>query len=251
MRSSLQIDKSLMLAVGLALASVVQFVAVVPRAMQLYPGGTILDATTRGYSWNENWLSDLGRVRAFNGDDNRASAKLFNRSVVVLGIGMILFFLASNRAFEEMTPLRAIGQMSGVLAGVGLIGVGFTPVDRFYTAHMNSLLLWIIPMAGYAVILAIECFNSGGFLNQLLAAACTLLVLGVGYYALSTATTEVIRVQKLVAVLSISWFVMLAARVSMAAFYIIVRSNTRSQIANEQATSYIRKMEKNRKKSQH
>ncbi len=240
-----------MLPVLLAMASVVQFAVVIPWAMRVYPGGTILDSSTQGYSWNENWISDLGRTRAWNGEDNRASARLFSGSIVVLGFGMVLFFLASIRAFEETTALRVFAQVCGVLAGAGLVGVGCTPFDLFHTAHIVSLLLWIIPMAVYAVILASECSDSGGFLNQLLAAGCALLVVGIGLYALSNATSEVMRMQKLVAVLSISWFVMLAARVSLAAFYILVQPNSRAQIADQQARSYLRMMEKDRKTPRH
>ena len=216
--------------------------------MQRYPGGTILSSDTQGYSWAENWLSDLGRDRAWNGGDNQVSARLFNGSIVALGLGMVIFFFVSNRAFEEITAFRLLGQTCGVLAGVGLVGIGFTPFDRYEPAHINSLLLWIIPMGIYAVIFAFDCWNSGGFGSWVLPSACAALVFGIGMYALSTATSEVVRMQKLVALLSIAWFLIITARVSMAAFYIISHSKSRSQIANEQAAQYLRQLERGRGK---
>jgi hypothetical membrane protein len=246
MRASLQIDKWLISAVAIAMASILQFVVIVPTAMQRYPGGTIRDQDTHGYSWTENWLSDLGRDRAWNGQDNHASARLFNRSIIALGIGMAVFFLVSDRAFEEVTALRLLGQTCGVLAGVGLIGIGFTPVDRFDAAHVNSLLLWIIPMGIYAVIFGIDCWNFRGFWSWILIFACTALVYGIVMYGMSTATSEVIRMQKLVALLSIAWFLIITARVGMAAFYIISHVKSRSQIADEQAVRYLRQFERGR-----
>ena len=248
MRASLAIDRWLIFAVAAAMACIIQFAAIVPQAMQRYPGGTILATDTHGYSWTENWLSDLGRDRAWNGQDNRASAQLFNGSIVVLGSGMVFFFLVSHRAFEELTAFRLLGHACGVLAGVGLVGIGLTPFDRSEPAHINALLLWIVPMGIYAVIFAIDCWNSGGFGSWILLAACTALVFGIVMYALSTATSEVIRMQKMVALLSIAWFLIITARVSMAAFYIISHSKSRSQIANEQAVEYLRRLERGRGK---
>lgn len=249
MRGSIQIDKWLMGAVAVAVASIIQFAVIVPKAMDRYPGGTILDDTTHGYVWAENWLSDLGRRRAWNGEDNSASAELFNGSIIVLGFGMMSFFFASNRAFEEATALRVLGQLCGVVAGVGLVGIGLTPVDRYDAAHINALLLWIIPMGMYAVIFAIDCWNSGGFGSLVLLIACMALVFGIAMYAMSTATSEAIRMQKIVALLSVAWFLIITLRVSMAAFYIITHSKSRAQIANEQAERYLHQLEKGRSKS--
>ena len=248
-RASLEIDRWLICAVLVAIASIIQFAVVAPKAMQHYPGGTVLNSRTLGYSWNENWLSDLGRDRAWNGQENHASARMFNGSTIVLGIGMVIFFFVANRAFEEITALRMVGQCCGVLAGIGLVGIGVTPFDRHEPAHINALLLWVIPMGIYAVIFAIDCWNSGGFGSWVLPSACTALVFGIAMYALSTATSEVIRMQKLVALLSIAWFLIITARVSMAAFYIISHSKSRSQIANEQAVKYLRQLERGRGKS--
>jgi len=38
--------------------------------MFLYPGGTYRDTNTEGYILSQNFLSDLGRWSAWNGDQN-------------------------------------------------------------------------------------------------------------------------------------------------------------------------------------
>jgi hypothetical membrane protein len=49
----------------------------------LYPGGTVLDASTRGYSFTHNFLSDLGSTVAFNDGRNTVGALLFDVAIIV------------------------------------------------------------------------------------------------------------------------------------------------------------------------
>ena len=51
-------------------------------SMLLYPGGTVLDDSTRGYSLTRNFLSDLGSTVTYGGASNATGA-------VFMGVGRL------------------------------------------------------------------------------------------------------------------------------------------------------------------
>ena len=65
-------------------------------AMLFYPGSTYRDNLTTGYSFTENFLSDLGRTHTFSDDNNFFSAQLFNISLIFLSF----LFKPSNSFFK-------------------------------------------------------------------------------------------------------------------------------------------------------
>src|SRR5581483_11957121 len=106
-------------------------------AVVLYPGGTRLDDTTSGYQMAGNFLSDLGRTAAYNGDANTAGAVLFALCIGELLIGFGIF-LAYAARLHRATPAQR--WMRGALAaGVVVVllfsGVALTPDDEFRRLH--------------------------------------------------------------------------------------------------------------------
>src|SRR5439155_2140576 len=91
-------------------------------AMLLYPGGTGLNPATRGYSFFQNSLSDLGSTVAWSGQANRGSLFLLAASfiLVLAGVGC---FAALIRVYS-MSPITSwLTRAAGVfvlLAGAGL-----------------------------------------------------------------------------------------------------------------------------------
>ena len=247
-RESLQIDKPLMAAAVFAALGLGQFLFCVHAAMDCYPGGTIADKDSIGYSWSENWLSDLGRRKAVNGFDNVTSATYFNRSIIILGATLLLFFVVSIRAFEERTIGSIATALAGLLASVGLIGIGLTPVDVAYELHITSLLVWIIPMLCLGVVFSYECFTGEGWFGWIIGIATAVLFGGVIVYALSTATSGVMAMQKIVVLQSIAWFALLGSRVMAAAFLVVQQTRTRLQIANDQAPAYMARLNRQHRK---
>ena len=66
-------------------------------SMVIYPGGTIIEPDTKGYSFFYNFLSNLGESTAKNGEDNIVSAYLFNSSMLILAISYFLFYVSYLR----------------------------------------------------------------------------------------------------------------------------------------------------------
>jgi hypothetical membrane protein len=110
-----------------------------PLAMLFYPGGTSTDQDAEGYSFLENFFSDLGMVHTYRGEPKALSLVLFASALVLIGIAFVLFFAVMPSYFVktrlERTASR-IGSIAGVLAGVSCIGIAATPWDFYLNAHM-------------------------------------------------------------------------------------------------------------------
>jgi hypothetical membrane protein len=107
-------------------------------AMLLYPGSTYRDNLTTGYSFTENFLSDLGRTLTFSGEINFISAQLFNMSLILAGAVFTLFYLHVRKVFnkENLRTLAFIGSFFGILGGLSLVGIGLTPADLYLDLHI-------------------------------------------------------------------------------------------------------------------
>ena len=106
--------------------------------MFFYPGSTYLNNLSSGYSFTQNFLSDLGRTLTFSGEVNSLSSQLFNMSLVLAGGVFSLFYLHVYKVFniENQKMLAFIGSFFGILGGLSLVGVGLTPADLYLEIHI-------------------------------------------------------------------------------------------------------------------
>ena len=114
------------------------FVVLNIASMILYPGSTYRDHLTIGYSFTENFLSDLGRTLTFSGEINFLSSQLFNMSLICAGGVFALFYLHVRKVFnsDKQKILAFIGSFFGFLGGISLAGVGLTPADLYLNLHI-------------------------------------------------------------------------------------------------------------------
>jgi hypothetical protein len=107
-------------------------------AMFLYPGGTMTDTHSQGYSFFLNFFSDLGRITALSGKSNLVSRILFT-SALSIGAGSVaLFFMAFTRFFSGSSItvwLSRLGAICGLITGICLVGVAFVPMDLSSQVH--------------------------------------------------------------------------------------------------------------------
>ena len=114
----------------LAAVGVSQFTICTTIAIYNYPGG---------FSFSKNYLSELGR-QATQYDS------IYNGSIMFLGLSLIpSFALLWMTNTHRMWSMRAAA-MFGIIASLGLIGMGVFPVDREFLLHYGSLALWMFPM---------------------------------------------------------------------------------------------------------
>jgi hypothetical protein len=130
------------------------FIILSAYCMVIYPGGTVTNYHTEGYSFFTNYFSDLGRTHNFLQQSNLNSMIVFRTSVTLIGIATILFFLTIPFFFLTSILTRnlsLIGSLTGIITGFGYIGIAFTPVDIMYPFHMfmvkvafNSFLITVV-----------------------------------------------------------------------------------------------------------
>ena len=131
---------------------VAQFLCLSVLAMHWYPGGTMADQKTTGYSFYENFLSDLGMTKAWSGQPNPTASLLFNTAMVVLGLSIIPFFLfLPSHAPDQWESLR-IAAVFGVVSALALVGIGLSPFDVHPNAHVAALVLWVMSLSSAAVL---------------------------------------------------------------------------------------------------
>jgi hypothetical membrane protein len=122
---------------------VVQFLCLCTLAALLYPGGTLLERSTTGYSFSENFLSDLGRTDSWSNKPNARAATLFNGAVVVLGVSIVPFFLCLPLHAPDRSHLLWVAAAFGLGSAVALVGIGLTPYDVYFGAHHTALFFWV------------------------------------------------------------------------------------------------------------
>lgn len=111
--------------------------------MALYPGGTYLHRSTQGYSFFENFLSDLGMLVAWGGQPNQAGAAFFIGSELVLAVTLVLFFKAAVGVYSPGPPrkLALAAAITGLGCCAAFIGAALLPADRFLASHIQAAIL--------------------------------------------------------------------------------------------------------------
>jgi len=121
--------------------AIIGFIVFNLLAMFTYPGGTLHDPFTLGYSFFNNFLSDLGRFNSWNQSPNFYSQLFFNLAMIKAGIVFSLYFFYLRSIFELHSGflywLSLVGTFSGIAGGLSMAGVGFTPSDLYFTMHIN------------------------------------------------------------------------------------------------------------------
>jgi hypothetical protein len=122
----------------------IQFVVLTTIAMVVYPDGSRADPTGRGYSFFNNFFSELGLAVTRNGTPNTPSMVLFITALTVAGLGLVMFFVAALQFFWGKRALRVLsilGSVFGVISGLCYVGVAWTPADLAAGPH-GQFTLW-------------------------------------------------------------------------------------------------------------
>lgn len=142
----------------------VLFVISTVIAMLLYPGGSVADPTSRGYSFFHNFFSSLGLTVAVNGAANTWSFVLFVGGLILAGLGLVWFFVAAPQFYRRtraQTALSLAGSVFGVLSGLCYMGVALTPANLVPGPHARFT-LW----AFQAFLLTAVLYAIATWLNQ-------------------------------------------------------------------------------------
>ena len=108
-------------------------------AMLLYSGGSQYYPNDPGYSFSQNYFSDLGMRTSYSNNSNIISSLLFLFATIFMGLSMIPYFLVFPTLFTKKSwqqILTIFGSLLGLISAIAYIGIGFTPWDLYLTAHM-------------------------------------------------------------------------------------------------------------------
>lgn len=132
------------------------FVGLTFAAMLAYPGGTYADPATQGFSFTNNFFSDLGRTRTRLGGDQALSRALFTTALLAVAAGLAAFFAAFAglvRSTRAARGLALAGSALGGLAAAAFAGVALVPADVDLALH-DRLVQW----AFRAFLAAVLCY---------------------------------------------------------------------------------------------
>ena len=113
----------------LAVFGILQFLFIIFLAILFYPGG---------YNFFGYFLSDLGTVRARNGELNQISSAMFFATFLALNGLLIPFWLILRTIFTNSTlekSLSTLGSVIGLISTVFALGIGIYPMDTQFEAH--------------------------------------------------------------------------------------------------------------------
>jgi hypothetical protein len=221
----------------IAWGGIIQFGLAVYAAIEAYPGGE--------YSLRDQFLSDLGCTATDGGHDNSASAALFNRAAIWLGVSLLPFFVVlpktvlENGLGRDVSIAAAVAfGAGGCLSACGLIGIGLTPYDRYLVTHNAALGLWLLPMLGMSVAWLGMSMDSGKASPWLVMATMFLVVMAMLFVGAGGNTLF----QKVVICAAVVWFALLFLQVASATVTVIVSSRARQ--AERQAVRYMAQLQR-------
>jgi len=149
---------------------VLLFVILMMIAMMVYPGGQIHNDASIGYSFTNNFFSDLGTHTSYNGSPNFLSMGLFMIALTLVGITFSIYYVTLPQLFSNDTlnyRLATLGSFFGFLGSVCLIGTGFTPADLVLDEHVFFANNIFYSFCVTALCYTVAIFRSSQFDNQM------------------------------------------------------------------------------------
>ena len=204
---------------------VIQFLLLCWWATAAYPGGTLVEHNTVGYSFSENFLSDLGRTVSWSGDSNTTAELLFTTGMVVLGLSIIPFFLFLPLHAPDRSTILWVAAVSGIGSALALIWIGLTPYDLYFEAHHTALFFWVVFLLAAVILHAWALFSSEQS-SSAFAFLSLALAMMIGFYLLrgmeflftvalgsaSDALANFATMQKYVVLSAVAWYLVFGIR---------------------------------------
>ena len=233
---------------------VIQFILLCLWATAAYPGGTIVEHNTVGYSFSENFLSDLGRSVAWCGESNGTAELLFTTGMVVLGLSIIPFFLFLPLHAPDRSTVLWAAAVSGIGSALALIWIGLTPYDLYFESHHTALFFWIVCLLAtvilhsWALFSSEECPSGYAFLSLAVAGMIGLYLLRGMEFVLTAATgsasdalASFATMQKYVVLGAVGWYLIFGIRMVLTTDFRPTRRDATSDYMAEQFAAWLKR----------
>ena len=112
------------------LAAIVIFVVLVFAGAFAYEGGNRLDHSSVGYSFSNNYLSDLGRLKTVSGVTNTVPFYCFNGALIILSAVFSFYFLYLPSLYDDDQRVQNISRL-----GMWFFGKHLFRWCRLYTCR--------------------------------------------------------------------------------------------------------------------
>lgn len=153
----------------LVMAACFLFPVLTILAMLFYPGGTRANPHTQGYSFFENFFSELGLTQSYAGGPQTASFILFSAALFLAGAALVLYYCLAPSLFWDSTRLKILsvaGSIFGIISGLSFIGVALTPADVYLASHAMFVQLAFVTFFVAVSLYAPAIFIHPGFPNK-------------------------------------------------------------------------------------
>ena len=175
-------EKTLFFLVRLPKISITIFFLCCVLAAIIYPGSQkeIIGYKSNIYSFTHNFLSELGSLKTNTDEknpliiqeDNTPSMILFNGSLILIGITLMLFYIHFKKVFtliEDSRKAKLFANISmpvGLLAGFFYAGVGFVPHDLHFPTHGFFANYAFLTLFFLCILHSITVYNSNFISNN-------------------------------------------------------------------------------------
>lgn len=117
------------------------FVALLVPAIRAYPGGNDWQQGRRGHDFWLNYLCDLSRGVALNGEPNQRAAALAQAAMTALTLGLVPLWWSLPQFLRSRPLLGRMARALGSIAAAGTLAVIWMPSDRFGPLHGIAIML--------------------------------------------------------------------------------------------------------------
>ncbi len=118
--------------IDFAIFTLVQFFFITHVLIYLYQGGSYYHPEEVCFTYNQNYLSDLGRAVYFNGFKNPFWI-FYTISLSLVGIGTALFFYITSKLLVKKSIIPVV---LGIISGISYIGIAIFMVDLYFNYHI-------------------------------------------------------------------------------------------------------------------
>jgi hypothetical protein len=130
------------------LVSTGAFIGLILLAMHAYPGGNAWNPATRGHDFWLNYLCDLERQTALDGQPNDVGAAFAQSAILVQGLASLAFWRLLPAFFPLRIVLGRATRALGFFSAAGVMGVALLPSDAF--PHVHPILMVVAGGPGVA-----------------------------------------------------------------------------------------------------
>jgi len=163
-QEKMSLEKMSKISLNYPYVSAILFLVLLFTSIIVYNGGSAFETTPSGYSFTQNFLSDLGREDTFRREDNTPSRIFFGLSMAVIASGFTVLSingrkLTSNKGHRKLSGKAAA--MAGIVSSVFLVSAGALSWDTMFWAHVWSVNLAFLCIFLYVVFSAFAQITNG------------------------------------------------------------------------------------------